>query len=716
MQTLGKGLDEEETIEPEPPTAPENAHIPVNGAKDEEAAAAAPDSKCRKILSIHEPSKAEKSSSGMVKEFGKLVVGDGRSRYVSNRFWTSLSEEVSELQDILDDPTDDEADYPSPESADSTSSTGQGFLFGFSSTVLSLRSFHPLPAQMSTYWNVYKTNIAPVMMLLHHPYTESLIVQASQNLDAISKPVDSLLFSIYFAVVTALPAEDCSTLLGIERSVALRKYRFATEQAFARANFINTQDIMVLQAMLLFLTAVRRTDDTRYVWTITGLLIRIATSLGLHRDGVQFGLNPFETELRRRLWWQICILDVRASEDQGCEPSISEPSFDTKFPLNINDSDITPTTEKTPQEREGATELTFDLIRYSVSTTVRRLSYIPPGSGPCKSKHASITLEEKEHIIEELHQYIEQRFLRHLDTNIPLHWVAATVARLVMAKMWLVIHHPLGRSDAGLGLPEDLKDRLLTTSVEVIEFSRLLETEESTKKWGWLFRTYIQWHALAFVLSQLCVRTEGPVVDRAWIMIDGVFESWGGIMRSAQKGMMWKPLRKLMERARAIRAKALQQRARFPLDGRLGPTITPLITQPGPKMNGSSAVDYFSMSDSAISPESLNADPVAMSDAMGNYPGMNGYIDAVGDMSNFLTSPQPNITSTINLNENPDFWQFGTASELNNVPTSVTTSGLENGAGPPADTLMTTDPVEWDDVVREFQMDTGPGVGWQLDI
>ena len=37
----------------------------------------------------------EKGTAKLVKDFGRLVVGEGRSRYVSNKFWTSLSEEVT---------------------------------------------------------------------------------------------------------------------------------------------------------------------------------------------------------------------------------------------------------------------------------------------------------------------------------------------------------------------------------------------------------------------------------------------------------------------------------------------------------------------------------------------------------------------------------------------------------------------------------------------
>ncbi|KAK4692341.1 hypothetical protein P7C71_g4837, partial [Lecanoromycetidae sp. Uapishka_2] len=419
-----------------------------------------------------------------------------------------------------------------------------------------------------------------------------MISQASQDLDHVSKPLEVFMFAIYYAAVTSLSAEDCIRHLGLERQAALRKYRFAVEQALARAGFLSTQDLVILQSMLLFLTCVRRSDDTRYVWTLTGLLIRLAQAQGCHRDGEQFNLSPFDTEMRRRLWWQICTLDVRASEDQGCDPSIIEQSFDTKFPLNINDEDINPTMKEPPVEREGATELTFDLIRYSVSTTVRRLSYAPPGPGHCRTRNAGLSLEDKEHIIEELHQYLEKKYLCHCDTTIPLHWVAATVARLIMAKMWLIVHHPFSRSDRGAGLPQETKDRLFTTSVEVIEFSRLLETEKSTVKWGWLFRTYVQWHALAFVLSQLCTRTTGPEADKAWTIIESVFEDWGGTVSSNQRGMLWKPLRKLMAKARAERSKALQKQALFPLDGSLGPAPLSLGITQGPMSTINGANDF----------------------------------------------------------------------------------------------------------------------------
>lgn len=81
-------------------------------------------------------------------------------------------------------------------------------------------------------------------------------------------------------------------------------------------------------------------------------------------------------------------------------------------------------------------------------------------------------------------------------------------------------------------------------------------------KWGWLFRTYVQWHAIAFLLSELCVRTKGEAVERAWRALEATAGKWWyPLNESANKryrqGYLWKPLRKLMAKARAAREREL---------------------------------------------------------------------------------------------------------------------------------------------------------------
>jgi hypothetical protein len=113
----------------------------------------------------------------------------------------------------------------------------------------------------------------------------------------------------------------------------------------------------------------------------------------------------------------------------------------------------------------------------------------------------------------------------------------------------------------GATLPQETKDKLFITSLENLEYSILLETEARTMKWGWLFRTYVQWHAIAFLLSELCVRTKGEAVERAWRALEATAGRWwfplneSSETRKGQPGCLWKPLRKLLAKAKAARAK-----------------------------------------------------------------------------------------------------------------------------------------------------------------
>lgn len=260
VQSLGKGIDEEAEVaneRVEVPKKEEYAPLQPNGRDNVSIKDIKPTKNCG-MVGQHEPIRAHPETSLLTKEFGRLQVENGKSRYVSSKFWNSLSEEVAEMRDILDDDTEDEDDYPSPGSGSSASANHQGFLFSFSSTILSLRNFHPTSEQIPIYWAIFKTNVDPVMKLLHIPQYEKTIFQASLDLDHVSKPIEVLMFTIYFAAITTLSTDDCILQLGLEKQAALRKYRFAVEQALARAGFLNTQELVVLQSVLLFLTCVRR--------------------------------------------------------------------------------------------------------------------------------------------------------------------------------------------------------------------------------------------------------------------------------------------------------------------------------------------------------------------------------------------------------------------------------------------------------------------------
>jgi hypothetical protein len=75
--------------------------------------------------------------------------------------------------------------------------------------------------------------------------------------------------------------------LHVEKSDLVARYRIGTEIALARADFINTAELDVIQAFFIFLYTVQTMESPKYVWSMTGVLARVAVSAGLHRDGSQ---------------------------------------------------------------------------------------------------------------------------------------------------------------------------------------------------------------------------------------------------------------------------------------------------------------------------------------------------------------------------------------------------------------------------------------------
>ncbi|KAF9247554.1 transcriptional regulator family: Fungal Specific TF [Penicillium roqueforti] len=592
-------------------------------------------------------------------EFGRLVIDEGRSRYVSNRLWTSLGDEIEELQDILDHSSSGEDDTPSPESSQSASH--DGFLFGFYSLSKSLREFHPPMPKVSLLWETYQENVAPLVTIVHRPTARDLFSQAARNPDALDKNSEALVFSMYLCSIVSMKPDDCWFQFGEDRTIAVKRYRFATEQALAKAGFLNTQSLVLLQAAVLFLVCVRREDDSKFVWSMTSIVLRLAQSLGLHRDGSNFALKPYETEMRRRLWWHISLLDVRSSEDHGTDPLIHESMYDTLLPLNLNDDDLSPDMEEPPKEREGFTDVTFCLIRYRAGRMIQIIS-----------------------------DRCEQRYIKHCDMNIPLQWCTATVGRLILAKLWLIVHHPMTRKERG-NVSQATRESLFLTAIEVLEFGHLLETDLKTAKWGWLFRTNMQWHGIAFVLSEVCVRPICPITDRAWSAVSSIYTEWA-MQATHKKGMLWRPLAALMKRAAATRSKHKEE-----LISSFGPF--PTATEPIQSINHNHTLPRIHMPIGMPNSPSIDRPGSTASDT--DYDPSNGPLGALRNMF-----PGINILATSNdiFDAPPAQNNISAPSLPTSLPYNTTMiNPFLNEAPLPDTTQLNWE--EWDQVMRDFQMD-----------
>ncbi|KAJ4287889.1 hypothetical protein N0V88_007509 [Collariella sp. IMI 366227] len=519
--------------------------------------------------SMSEPDSFGKASPDVHKQFGRLVLNEkGVTRYVSSSLWSSITDEVhrilcgtgmdidksqlDELRKASQHLTDEDSDLSdadaTPESADHDRSLmdHHSFLLGYRSADVDLRPLHPLPSQIPFIWQVYQENVDPILKVVHVPTMSKSIKELRHNLDGLTPSTEALMFSIYYASITSLDEDEVKLNFGTEKSALVQKYRFALEQALAKAEFLVKPDFTVLQAFLLFLVIVRRHDDTRFAWTLTGLLIRLSHALGLHRDGTHFpNLSPFQIEMRRRLFWAICVLDLRSAEDQGAELTIVDGSYDTHIPLNINDTDISPESPFLPEPREGTTDMAFSLIRYEICGLSRRLHALSP-MAPGSPDEIIRSLAEREALLVDVHRRVEQRLLK--DSSNPIFWVSSNVTRIIVAKMTLIIYQPvLFPGPDNDVLSEELRARLLNAALDIFEYSHILNTDPRCKQWRWLFQTWSHWHALAYTLIEVSHRAWGPKAERAWAALNLTFQSPNPaeLERLASHHAVWMPLRKL---------------------------------------------------------------------------------------------------------------------------------------------------------------------------
>lgn len=292
--------------------------------------------------------------------------------------------------------------------------------------------------------------------------------------------------------------------------------------------------------------AMRSNDRTRSSWTLTGLAVRVAHALGLHRDGDGTSFIAFEAEMRRRLWWQIVLLDMRAAEDRGSEPIIQDGSFHTRMPCNLNDEEFGQDSQHPLPNMTGVTDMAFCLIAMDVSNTSRKVNFISHTTEP-----RTLTLKDKLELVKSCTLRIESQYLAGCDSSNQNTWFVRTIGRLLVLKLWLIVQYPL---QSRVVMPQEhAEGQALRTVVAFLTTMEAIEEHETTVAFAWYFKTYVPWHALAVALSKLCTETQGSLADEAWSIIDRYYKKWSERVADSKEGMFWRPIKNLTQRARAAR-------------------------------------------------------------------------------------------------------------------------------------------------------------------
>ncbi|KIX93152.1 uncharacterized protein Z520_11209 [Fonsecaea multimorphosa CBS 102226] len=450
----------------------------------------------------------------------RLVTREGGSRYFDSALWSNLGDKFRHPDEYAPDGLLDEASVNecplflgSPSSAANTSS---------------LVDHYPSVQVLRKMKDIYVDRIDPLMKILHIPTFCSSLTNALQHPQETPNSLNAAMFSFCLATVSALDDDECQSLLGGPRPLMLARYRTMARQALINAGLLHTSSLTTLRAFSLFLIGVRTSNrhDTQYI--LSGVAVRLALKMGLHRDGESLGLSLFESEMRRRLWWHIVHIDFRAADMLGMRPCLDLSIGDTKVPLNVEDEDLTPEMVDPPPERDGITSIILCLVRCDIMEVLRKLAS-PSSNGAYWDVLTSpdITTARKDAVISHMEDHWERKYLRYCDPSNSLHTFASIMIRSCIAKMRLLAHSPRRRLvGRRVKIPQAEREIVFANATKLLEYAVLVRGNRGLQKYTWRISTSYLWDTLLCVLIEARHRKPGPEVDRLWQLIGVVLSQY----------------------------------------------------------------------------------------------------------------------------------------------------------------------------------------------
>ncbi|KAF2726527.1 hypothetical protein EJ04DRAFT_480318, partial [Polyplosphaeria fusca] len=371
---------------------------------------------------------------------------------------------------------------------------------------------------MRILWRYYEKNLDALVKVLHKSTVEALLFQTAPT--SVDIGSQALLCAIALATITAMSATETQQILHEDREELLLQYRSATEGALGAAGWMTTQEMVVLQALLLFIVSriYSPPNNVRVTWMLCNMALGLAQTMGMHSYNASLSLCRVGSETSRRIWWTLCLLANRISEECGLEASLPL-TMDNLLPLNINDSDLDKPPTSALESREGLTETTLTLAKIeSAQTTIRltRLHHTNPSESQAEIGNA---------IQAQIRRY-EKHYLPYFSGTSDLDRLCFLSIRLLIAKLWkFACTHDKSRTisdTAQLALREDM----FSHNVQVLEI--LHQLPNRFRPFGWFFRCkYTQWHAMAYLLLELQTGYRNSHTGRAWIILDAIFADSG---------------------------------------------------------------------------------------------------------------------------------------------------------------------------------------------
>ncbi|KAM3452643.1 hypothetical protein MY3296_004381 [Beauveria thailandica] len=483
---------------------------------------------------VDTPSSATTDSQALPQPRYKIIQEDGVSRFMDSRIWGTVIEELQAMRSLVEAEDPEDASILSPEELTPDNNTDLILSVDFTQT--NTEDLLPDPIHVFRLWQIYLDRVNPLNKVIHVPTVQPYIVEITTNLCNVPLDYQALLFSIMSLATLSLEEAEVIQMLGMSREKALHNFNAGAKAALIRFNYLKNYNMTSLQALMIYLFSLESRIDTHSAWVMSATAVRLAQKMGYHHDGEKLGMTPYETEMRRRIWWQLYMHDFKLGMFSGLSQHTSfNQKWDTKVPSNLNDADLFPGSAEPVRPREGPTEMIFVMIMCQVfdfkrmSATADEEAELEAAilgqSDESEYNHARHQAmfnkyRAQSRVVEDKLIETEEKYCDPSAGNIH---IAAKAFRPLMFKNMEEMLIPM-RDQPEWGTEIfGPKDNLF--KIMVLGSEHRLSLYQGMKEAGfmWFMRTTFSIDFFSFLTSQLCTHTRGTLADRGWAAVESTY-------------------------------------------------------------------------------------------------------------------------------------------------------------------------------------------------
>ncbi|KIW11761.1 hypothetical protein PV08_09033 [Exophiala spinifera] len=465
----------------------------------------------------------------------------GRTReFVAPEFWATLAKEVAGLRETFDNSDEEELQLePAATRNAFASSTSQALLFGSASSCFCGCTPAAWPTMSEEKRNVllylYRQSVDCLYKILHWPRVLAQIARLQRDARDAYKPppIGALELSIYFTSLCSITNEEARNLGLGDRVVLIEQYRKATEKALSEAGLLEQPNVTVLQAFVIYLVGHRTFYNSATWWALLAVAVRAGTALRLGQEN-QDEIDRVELELRRRLWYCIALMDTHGSYDRGTPPILRWDDLGPA-PLLLNDEELSGAVVPISSS-PGFNDMSFFALMFRAMC--------------CQKKITSISDSTEEgwaarlQLVSSFEMCIRQEYLNVREDAQPFERFTEQVAKGIIANIHLDLRRPPYKQHPGL-VPSSDDFNVLEHSTQLLQQEFVIKSTEFAP-WAW--KSWVRWNALAIVLVELLSQPPGESYDTAYSIAVQSYNHYSSLIADTEKGMLWKPITKLMRR------------------------------------------------------------------------------------------------------------------------------------------------------------------------